>query len=135
MNHLSNLMQLTYVTSAHTSTRNSYWRFMQPGSWTAIQITTLSNKMIMTMTIPKLKTHSYSYSLRILLSLLAPRRDEIVPALYPGVSLSMKIGAQKKAGRGQRSKPSVCTLPMVPCCSSSVTRVSHSPLPCEKLSA
>lgn len=32
------------------------------------------------MTIPKLKTHSCSYSLRILLSLLAPRRDEIVPS-------------------------------------------------------
>ena len=36
--------------------------------------------MIMTMTIPKLKPHSCSYSLRILLSLLAPRRDEIVPS-------------------------------------------------------
>ena len=36
--------------------------------------------MIMTMTIPRFKTHSYSYSLRILLSLLAPRRDEIVPS-------------------------------------------------------
>ena len=89
----------------------------------------------MTMTIPKLQTHLCSYSLRILLSLLAPRRDEIVHALYPEVSLSMKIGAQKKAGRGQRSKPSVCTLPMTPCCSSSVTRVSRWPLPCEKLSA
>ena len=66
------------------------------------------------MTILKLKTHSCSYSLRILLSLLAPRRDDIIPALYPDVSLSMKIGAQRKAGRGQRSKPSVCTLPMVP---------------------
>ena len=76
------------------------------------------------MTIPKLKTHSCSYSLRILLSLLAPRRDEIVPALYPDVSVSMKIGAQKKAGRGQRSKPSICTLPMVPCGSSPVPRVS-----------
>ena len=77
------------------------------------------------MTIPKLKTHSCSYSLRILLSLLAPRRDEIVHALYPDVSLSMKIGAQKKAGRGQRSKPSICTLPMVPCGSSPVPRVSR----------
>ena len=89
----------------------------------------------MTMTIPKPKPHSCSYSLRILLSLLAPRRDEIVPALDPDVSLSMKIGAQKKAGRGQRSKPSICTLPIVPCGSSSVTRVSRSPLPFEKLSA
>ena len=111
------------------------------------------------MTIPKLKPHSCFYSLRILLSLLAPRRDEIIPALYLDVSLSMKIGAQRKAGRGQQSKPSVCTLPMVPCgqprpqgfslkkwvgkalgtrlpCgSSSVTRVSRSPLPCQKLSA
>jgi len=34
----------------------------------------------MTMTIPKLKTHSCSYSLRILLSLIAPHRDEIVPS-------------------------------------------------------
>ena len=76
------------------------------------------------MTIPKLKTHSCSYSLRILLSLLAPRRDEIVHAYYPDVSLSMKIGAQKKAGRGQRSKPSICTLP-VPCGSSPVPRVSR----------
>ena len=32
------------------------------------------------MTIPRLKTHSCSYSLRTLLSLLAPRRDEIVPS-------------------------------------------------------
>ena len=80
------------------------------------------------MTIPKLKPHSCSYSLRILLSLIAPRSDEIVPALYPDVSLSMKIGPQRKAGRGQQSKPSVCTTP-------SVTRVSRSPLPCEKLSA
>ena len=87
------------------------------------------------MTIPKPKPHSCSYSLRILLSLIAPRHDEIIPALYPDVSLSMKIGAQRKAGRGQRSKPSVCTLPMVPCGSSSVIRVSCSPLPCEKLSA
>ena len=85
------------------------------------------------MTIPKPKPHSCSYSLRILLSLLAPRRDEIVPALDPDVSLSMKIGAQRKAERGRQSKPSVCTLPMVPCGSSSVSRVSRSLLPCGKL--
>ena len=80
------------------------------------------------MTIPKPKPHSCSYSLRILLSLIAPRRDEMIPALYPDVSLSLKIGAQRKAGRAQQSKPSVCTLPMVPCGSSSVNRVSRSPL-------
>ena len=39
--------------------------------------------------------------------------------------------AQRKAGR----RPAVCTLPMVPCGSSPVTRVSRSPLPCEKRSA
>ena len=33
------------------------------------------------------------------------------------------------------AKPSVCTLPMVPCGSWPVTRVSRSPLPCEKQSA
>ena len=85
------------------------------------------------MTIPKPKPHSCSYSLRILLSLLAPRRDEIVPALDPDVSLSMKIGAHRKAERGRQSKPSVCTLPMVPCGSSSVSRVSRSLLPSGKL--
>ena len=43
--------------------------------------------------------------------------------------------AQRKAGRRQRASPAVCTLPMVPCGSSPVTRVSRSPLPCEKRSA
>ena len=43
----------------------------------------------------------------------------------------MKMCAQRKAGRS----PAVCTLPMVPCGSSPVTRVSRSPLPCEKRSA
>ena len=33
------------------------------------------------------------------------------------------------------ASPAVCTLPMVPCGSSPVTRVSRSPLPCEKRSA
>ena len=33
------------------------------------------------------------------------------------------------------ASPAVCTLPMVPCSSSPVTRVSRSPLPCEKRSA
>ena len=45
---------------------------------------------------------------------------------YPDVSLSMKMCAQRKAGR---------TLPMVPCGSSPVTRVSRSPLRREKRSA
>ena len=38
------------------------------------------------------------------------------------VSLSMKMCAQRKAGRRQRASPAVCTLPMVPCGSSPVTR-------------
>ena len=41
------------------------------------------------------------------------------------LSLSMKMCAQRKAGRRQRAR---CTLPMVPCGSSPVTRVSRSPL-------
>ena len=52
------------------------------------------------MTIPKLKTHSCSYSLRILLSLLAPRRDEIVPAFGPRrLSLDENWRA-KEGGKG-----------------------------------
>ena len=44
------------------------------------------------------------------------------PASYPDVSLLMKMFAQRKAGRRQRASPAVCTLPMVPCGSSPVTR-------------
>ena len=40
-------------------------------------------------------------------------------ASYPDVSLLRKMCAQRKAGRRQ---PAVCTLPMVPCGSSPVTR-------------
>ena len=46
--------------------------------------------------------------------------------------------AQRKAGRRERERrasPAICTLPMVPCGSSPVTRVSRSPLPCKKRSA
>ena len=57
--------------------------------------------------------------------------DESSTASYPVVSLSMC--AQRKAGR--RQSPTVYTLPMVPRGSSPVTRVSRSPLPCEKRSA
>ena len=53
---------------------------------------------------------------------------------YADVSLSMKMCAQRKAGRRQRARPAVSTLPKVPCSSSPVTRVSRSPLPCEKRS-
>ena len=53
--------------------------------------------------------------------------------LVPGRLSSMC--AQRKAGRRQRARFAVCTLPMVPCGSSPVTRVSRSPLPCEKRSA
>ena len=53
--------------------------------------------------------------------------DEVVPASYPDVSLSMKMCAQRKAGRRQRVSD-VCTLPMVTCASSPVTRVSRSSL-------
>ena len=45
-----------------------------------------------------------------------------LPASYPDVSLLMKMFAQRKAGRRQRASPAVCTLPMVPCGSSPVTR-------------
>ena len=61
----------------------------------------------------------------------ATHPDEVVPASYPDVSLSMKMYAQRKAGRRQRvrqTSPAVCTLPMVTCASSTVTRVSRSPL-------
>ena len=50
---------------------------------------------------------------------------------YPEVSLSMKICAQRKAGKSKgarRASPPFFTLPMVPCVSSSVTRVLRSPL-------
>ena len=57
---------------------------------------------------------------------------KIITASYPDASLSMKMCAQRKAGRRQRVSPAVCTLPMVTCSSSPVTRVSRSPLPCEK---
>ena len=44
----------------------------------------------------------------------------VCAASYPDVSLLMKMCAQRKAGR--RQAPAVCTLPMVPCGSSPVTR-------------
>ena len=50
----------------------------------------------------------------------------IISASYPDVSLSMKMCAQRKAGR---------TFPMVPCGSSPVTPVSRSPLRRDKRSA
>ena len=62
-----------------------------------------------------------------------PRGHELDPiythsaASYPDVSLLMKMCAQRKAGRRQRARlasPAVCTLPMVPCGSSPVTRVA-----------
>ena len=58
-----------------------------------------------------------------------------VTASYRDVSLSMKMCAQRKAGRKQRAPPAVYTLPMVPCGSSPVTRVSCLPLRWEKRSA
>ena len=57
------------------------------------------------------------------------------PASYPDASFSMKMCAQRKAGRRQQASPAVCILPMVPCGSSPVTRVLRSPLPQEKRSA
>ena len=53
--------------------------------------------------------------------------DEVVPTSYPDVSLSMKMYAQRKAGRRQPVS-AVYTLPMVTCASSPVTFVSRSPL-------
>ena len=41
---------------------------------------------------------------------------------------------QRRAGRRQRASLAVCTLPIVPCGSSPVTRVLRSPPPCEKRS-
>ena len=49
------------------------------------------------------------------------------PASYPDVSLSLSLDENVRA--------TVCTLPMVPCGSSPVTRVSRSPLRWEKRSA
>ena len=53
----------------------------------------------MTMTIHKLKTHSCSYSLRILLSLLAPRRNEIIPSaqVNQGIGLNWPQSAHFKS--------------------------------------
>ena len=51
-----------------------------------------------------------------------------LPRTQRDVSLSIKMCAQRKAGRS-------CTLPMVPCGSTPVTRVSRSPLRREKRSA
>ena len=56
--------------------------------------------------------------------------------LLPGrLSLSRKICAQRKAGKSKQARhasPPFFTLPMVPCASSPVTRVLHSPL-CETM--
>ena len=38
----------------------------------------------------------------------------LLPALYPDVSLLMKMYVQRKAGRRQWASPAICTLPMVP---------------------
>ena len=47
----------------------------------------------------------------------------LLPALYPDVSLLMKMCVQRKAGRRQRASPAICILPMVPCGSFPVTRL------------
>ena len=47
----------------------------------------------------------------------------LLPALYPDVSLLMKMCVQRKAGRRQWASPAICTLPMVPCGSFPVTRL------------
>ena len=60
--------------------------------------------------------------------------------LLPNLSGFLQVGL-KRLPRTQTSlfwwkcAPAVCTLPMVPCGSSLVTRFSRSPLPCEKRSA
>ncbi|CAH3027332.1 unnamed protein product, partial [Porites evermanni] len=67
----------------------------------------------------------------------------IVPASYPDVSLRCARKGRREGDHGRDkttqdlagASPAVCTLPMVPCGSSPVTRVSRSPLPCEKRSA
>ena len=50
-----------------------------------------------------------------------------VVASYPYVTLSMKICVQRKTGEENVGAPPFFTLPMFPCGSSPVTRVSHSP--------
>ena len=47
--------------------------------------------------------------------------NEASPEL-PRTQTSLSMCAQRKAGRRQRASPAVCTLPMVPCGSSPVTR-------------
>ena len=44
------------------------------------------------------------------------------PLPLPHTQTSLSICAQRKAGRRQRASPAVCTLPMVPCGVSPVTR-------------
>ena len=58
-------------------------------------------------------------------------------ASYPDVSLSIKIGKERREGDNGRdsARPPVFTLPMVLCGSSPVSRVSRLPVPCEKRSA
>ena len=54
-------------------------------------------------------------------------------ASYPDVSLRCARKGRREGDNGRDvASPAVCTLPMVPCGSSPVTRVSRSPLPCEK---
>ena len=81
---------------------------------------------------------AWSFLKSILKNALMTTRLSLETASHLDLSLSMKMCAQRKAGRRQRARrasPAVCTLPMVPCGSSPVTRVSRSPLPCEKRSA
>ena len=60
----------------------------------------------------------------------------LITASYPDVSLRCARKGRREGDNGRDgTSPAVCTLPMVPCGSSPVTRVSRSPLPCEKRSA
>ena len=51
------------------------------------------------------------------------KKNVLLPALYPDVSLLMKMYVQRKVGRRQRALPAICTLSMVPCGSFPVIRL------------
>ena len=79
-------------------------------------------------------------------ALFKPIRDKhtavfarFVVATLPRTQTSLFRCTRKGRLEGDNGRdgasPAVCTLPMVPCGSSPVTRVSRSPLPCEKRSA
>ena len=59
----------------------------------------------------------------------------ITDIYLPRTQTSLFDVRAKEGGKEITGETAVCTLPMVPCGSSPVTRVLRSPLPCEKRSA